>query len=93
MKSHATVRVQEAERLARQMGRHFGHKVDVEEVDGRTVVRIPAGTFSLEPRGDELIVAADAPDTASLERVQEVCGDHLERFAHADLAIEWARAD
>ena len=77
------------ERLARQMARHFGHKVEVREVAGRQIVTIPAGVFELEPRGEVLAVTIDAPDEASRARVEEVCADHLERFAHASLAIDW----
>jgi hypothetical protein len=71
------------------MARHFGHKVEVTEVAGRQIVEIPAGVFTLEPRDGALEITVDAPDEASRARVEEVCADHLERFAHASLAIDW----
>jgi hypothetical protein len=75
------------------MEKHFGHKVDVERRDGVVHVHIPAGRFELEPRGDVLAVTVNAPDAPSRARVEQVCADHLERFAHASLTIDWRHAD
>jgi uncharacterized protein len=91
--SRARVQFAEADRLARQMARHFGHKVAVTEADGRWRVEIPAGSVELEPAGGLLLAQAEAADAAGLARVEEVCADHLVRFAHEPLAIEWAPVD
>jgi uncharacterized protein len=93
MRSNATVEVVDPGRLARQMARHFGHKVEVAAVAGRQIVKLAAGVFELEPHGDLLTISVDAPDAASRLRLEGVCADHLERFAHAPLRIRWHRAD
>lgn len=90
MTSRAEVVVADAERLTRQMARHFGHKVPVEERDGATVVQITAGAFALQPDGPMLRAWARAADRPELLRVQEVCTDHLRRFARAALPVEWS---
>lgn len=81
----------DGERLVAQMARHFGHKVEVEHFGDRTVVRIGAGSFELRPEGPVLRARARAEGVEALARVQEVCADHLRRFAHAPLAITWSR--
>ena len=91
IRARATVQTEHAARLARQMGRHFGHKVRV-ETDGDDVrVRIPAGEFSLRPEGDRLHMDAAAEDAPSLERVQAVSAAHLMRFARPEpIDVAWA---
>lgn len=93
IRARATVETEHAARLARQMGRHFGHKVKV-ETDGDDVrVWIPAGEFSLRPEGGRLQVEAAAEDASGLERVQAVSADHLMRFARPEpIDITWLPA-
>jgi hypothetical protein len=93
IRARATVETEHAARLARQMGRHFGHKVKV-ETDGDDVrVWIPAGEFSLRPEGGRLQVEAAAEDASGLERVQAVSADHLTRFARPEpIDITWSPA-
>jgi uncharacterized protein len=93
IRARATVQTEHAARLARKMGRHFGHKVRV-ETDGDDVrVWIPAGEFSLHPDGGRLQVEAAAADASGLERVQAVTADHLMRFARPEpIEIAWAPA-
>jgi uncharacterized protein len=93
IRARATVETEHAARLARQMGRHFGHKVKV-ETDGDDVrVSIPAGEFSLRPEEGRLQVEAAAEDAAGLERVQAVSADHLMRFARPEpIDITWSLA-
>jgi uncharacterized protein len=93
VRSQARVSFGDPERLARQMARHFSHKVQVTESEGRHTVTIPAGRFELEAVDEQLLVDAHADDPAGLERVQQVCADHLARFAHEPLDIRWAPVD
>ena len=87
----ATVRSEEPAALALRMRKHFAHKVPVETLGARERVTIPAGAFELEPRADELVIRAAAPDAARLERVQEVVDSHLARFARgADVQLTWS---
>jgi hypothetical protein len=91
IRARATVQTEHAARLARQMGRHFGHKVRV-ETDGDDVrVWIRAGEFSLRPDGDRLHVEAAAEDAPALEQVQAVTAGHLTRFARPEpIDVAWA---
>jgi hypothetical protein len=93
VRSAAEIEIAHADRLARQMARHFAHKVDVAERDGRHVVTIEAGVFELAPDAGVLRVHVEAVDEARRARVEEVCADHLRRFARAPLPISWSRAD
>lgn len=89
--ARAVVETEHAERLARQMAKHFGHKVRVETEGDAVRIWIPTGTFRLRPEGDRLHVEAEAEDAAGLERVQEVAADHLVRFGRADaVVVSWA---
>jgi hypothetical protein len=91
IRARATVETAHAARLARQMGRHFGHKVRVETHGDDVRVSIPAGEFALRPDGGRLHVEAAADDAAGLERVQEVAADHLRRFGRPEpIEVTWA---
>ena len=93
IRAQATVHTKHAGRLARQMGRHFGHKVRVDTDGGDVRVWIPTGTFRLRPDGDRLRVEAAADDAAGLEGVQSVVADHLMRFGRPEaIEVGWAPA-
>lgn len=90
MRSDAVVRTGDAEGLAVRMANHFAHKVEVEQVGAITRVRLPTGTFELEPGAGVLGLRASAEDQVGLERVQEVARTHLERFTRGEeLEISW----
>jgi hypothetical protein len=87
----AVVRTPEAEALALRMRKHFGHKVEVELDGAVSRVRLPAGTFELEPYDGRLAVRVTAEDDAGLLRVKEVVGSHLARFARdAPVELTWS---
>jgi hypothetical protein len=72
------------------MRKHFGHKVVVELDGAVSRVRLPAGTFELEPGAGRLAVRASGEDEAGLERVKEVVASHLVRFARdASVELDW----
>jgi hypothetical protein len=90
VRSDAVVRTGEPEGLALRMAKHFAHKVEVEQVGAITRVRLPTGTFELEPGAGVVGLRASAEDQVGLERVQEVARTHLERFARGEeLEISW----
>jgi hypothetical protein len=69
--------------------RHFAHKVEV-ETDGEVRrVRIPAGTFELEPAQGEVLIRLFPVAEASLPRLREVVTAHVERFERSGGAVEW----
>jgi uncharacterized protein len=93
VKSDAVVRTAEPEALALRMAKHFGHKVEVEQVGAVTRVRLPSGAFELEPGAGVLGLRASAQDQVGLERVQEVVRTHLDRFARGEeVEINWRSA-
>ena len=70
--------------------RHFAHKVDVEAHGEVRRVRIPAGTFELEPARGEVLIRLFPADEASLPRLREVVASHIERFDRGGGAVEWS---
>jgi hypothetical protein len=81
-------------RLARAMGRHFGHKVRVEEAGPVTRVFLAAGRFEMEPNGGRLAVRASADAQGPLDDVKRIAGDHLARFARPDqIEVKWTVRD
>ena len=92
--STAAVSTQAPERYAKQLLAHLGRKNAVEPVEGapaggRLVFAYGIGT--VRPEADRLVLEADAPDEASLARVQDVLGRHLERFgARRELTVHWS---
>ncbi len=84
MRASAVVECAQPARLARAMGRHFGHKVPVETSERSTVVRLAAGAFELVVAERALIVHATADRPDDLARVEEVAANHLVRFARPE---------
>ncbi|MEY2229015.1 DUF2218 domain-containing protein [Streptomyces sp. BF23-19] len=81
-------------RYVKQLVSHMGHKVTTSLTpEGRGVIRLTAGTCSLTPTPDQLVLTATAVDTESLAQVQDVITRHLVRFAtQEELAVEWSTA-
>jgi uncharacterized protein len=70
--------------------RHFAHKVEVERDGEVERIRIPAGSFELEPADDEVRIRLFPVDEASTARLREVVASHLERFDRSGGAVEWS---
>ncbi|WP_328964875.1 DUF2218 domain-containing protein [Streptomyces virginiae] len=81
-------------RYVKQLVSHMGHKVTTSLTpEGRGVIRLTAGTCSLTPTPDQLVLTATAVDAESLAQVQDVITRHLVRFAtQEELAVEWSAA-
>jgi len=79
-------------RYAKQLASHLGHRCEVrEESDGVRIV-FDAGDCLLIPANGTLELLATAESAASLDRVTQVVGSHLERFgARNELVVEWGR--
>jgi hypothetical protein len=90
----AVVACSNPERLARAMGRHFGHKVRVEHAGVVTRVFIPAGSFELEPGEGRLVVRARAEGAGELSDVKRIAANHLVRFARPEaIEVDWDGRD
>ena len=94
MTATAAIACEQPERLARAMGRHFGHKVPVELTGRVTSVSLPAGRFELEPDQSTLVIRASAAGEAELSRVKQVAEDHLARFARPEaIEVAWTQEE
>ena len=90
--STAHVQTAEAARYMKQLCRHFAHRVPAVFDESEGTVTFEFGECQLQAGPAELLLRANAPDPASLERLEQVIGSHLERFAHRDgLTVEWSR--
>jgi hypothetical protein len=62
----------------------------VAEEAGWTVLQLAGGSCAMSGTGDTLVLEASAPDSATLARVQDVVGRHLERLAADEgLRVRW----
>ena len=84
LSSEARVATSVPRRYMTQLCKHFEHKLPVsyDEAKGRIV--FSAGICLLETGEGALILRAEAPDTESLRRVEDVIARHLDRFAFRD---------
>jgi hypothetical protein len=93
--STARVMTERGERYREQLASHFGNRTHTRETPATIV---PAGgsggsggttTPTMEPNA--LVMLAPADDSETLDRVKDVTGRHLERFAEKDrLVVTWA---
>jgi uncharacterized protein len=88
--TRADVRTDVPERYAKQLVSHLGRRVEF-TVDGpRSTADIAGGTGIVEVGDGVLTLRAQAPDAATLDRVQHVLGSHLERFGQRnELVVVW----
>ena len=77
-------------RYAKQLVSHLGRRVEFETVGDTSTARFGEGTARVVVGDGVLTLLAEAPDTESLARVQDVLGRHLERFGQRnELAVSW----
>lgn len=89
--STARVVTDAAARYATQLAAHLGRKATVEAGPEGDRVVLGAGSCLLRVEPGALTLEAVAADEAALARVQQVVGDHLERFGRrAGLTVHWA---
>ena len=89
--ARADVATDSPDRYARQLVSHLGRKLTSETLDGgRHRIVFPAGECLLVEADGVLSLRARAEDAETLERVQRVVGDHLERFGQrAAISVRW----
>ena len=91
-RSTAHVATAAAARYAKQLAAHLSRHAPAtwDGVDG--TITMPFGRCEMSAEVDQLVLRAEAPDDEALARVEEVVGQHLERFARrSDLSVEWVR--
>ena len=90
--SRSSVATETPERYIKQLGSHFGHKIEVTEHDGATVLAFPMGECALRAAGSTIELTATAATLEDLDRLEDVVGRHLERFgARNELTVTWDR--
>ena len=90
----AVVATDKASGYLRQLCRHFGHKAaaQFDATDGSIAFPFGSCTISALPAG-RLTLRVAASTAEDLERVKDVVGGHLERFAFREgLRVEWTPA-
>jgi len=92
MRSEARVSTERASRYLQQLCKHFAHKLPTSHTPQEGRIEFSVGVCSLAAEPETLVLTADAPDTASLDRLEDVVARHLERFAFRDKPeIRWVR--
>ena len=90
--SRAVVPTARGQRWVKQLASHLGRKAEVREQEDGTLLVLGGGSCLMAADDAALRFSASADDAASLERVQDVVGRHLERFAAAEgLTVSWRR--
>jgi hypothetical protein len=96
----AHVRTDHARRYLRQLCRHFEREATahpeihlrVDWSDERGVAEFGWGRCVLRAQRGALTVQAEGPDEESLQRVEHLVTDHLDRFSGGDqLTVAWSR--
>lgn len=91
--STAVVATGKASRYLQQLCKHFGHKTPVTFDTNSGHIAFTGSDCRLNADSDGLRLSVTAPDTAVLEKLQDVAARHLVRFAfREDLRIVWHRA-
>lgn len=90
--STATIETERASSYLQQLCKHFGHKVPVEFTPQAGQITLPFGTCTLSADTSSLTLTTTGEED-SIERLEQVIGDHLARFAFREnIAIAWQRA-
>ncbi|HLV77966.1 MAG TPA: DUF2218 domain-containing protein [Marinobacter sp.] len=92
--SKASIQSPNAARYLTRLCRHFSHKVTAEWDDTRGRVEFAMGTCFFEASGNSLNLTTEAATQEDTEKVQEIIGSHLVRFAAAmkdaeELTVTW----
>jgi len=89
--SESRVPTANGSKYLQQLCKHWSHKLEVEFTPEKGTVRFPTSCATMTVEPDVLLVRVEAEDAATLERMQGVVADHLDRFAfrEAPLAFDW----
>ena len=92
LSSRADVPTDAPERYAKQLVSHLGRKTEWTTEGPVSKATIAGGTGVVEVGDGVLTLLAEASDTETLDRVQDVLGRHLERFGQRnELTVVWTQ--
>jgi uncharacterized protein len=76
-----------------QLCKHWSHKLDVRLEGDTGVVRFPEAVATMTAGDNALVVAVEAENGETLERMKDVVARHLDRFAfrEAPLRFDWSK--
>lgn len=88
--SRAEIATQDGSRLINRLCKHWAHKLEVEHDAEQGRVVFDGGTCLLHASPERLVVALEALDEPTLDRLESVVANHLERMAGGEpLDIVW----
>ena len=88
--AQASVAIPTPARYMVRLCNHFAHRVTVHREPDSARVEFPGGLGTMHATADRLDIQLEANDPATLERLQEVVGRHLEQVASAEtFEINW----
>jgi uncharacterized protein len=88
--ARAAVLTSSPERYAKQLLSHLGRRTSWTTSGTTSTAEITGGTGRVVVGDGRLMLIAEARDAATLSRVQNVLGSHLERFGqHNELTVTW----
>jgi hypothetical protein len=74
-----------------RLAKHFEHRVTVERQERSASVAFPNAPCSMQASDTHLDIRIEAPDTATLTRLQEVVTKHLKQVASREtFEVEWS---
>ncbi len=90
-RSTAIVPTASASRYLQQLCKHWSHKFAVTFDPAQGEIALPMGTLTLAAGDMALTLCCAVKAGGDLERMQQVVGDHLNRFAfrEGELAFSW----
>jgi hypothetical protein len=90
--STASVPTANGSKYLKQLCKHWSHKLKVEMEENSGTVRFSDTVVKMVAGDAGLIVAVEADDAETLERIKGVVASHLDRFAfrEAPLDFRWS---
>nr|WP_295664242.1 DUF2218 domain-containing protein [Polymorphobacter sp.] len=93
MEAIATVATPNGSKYLQQLCKHWSHKFEVEFDAQAGKIAFPTSAVAFAATPDTLTMTLSGPDAATIERMEQVVVDHLNRFAfREELKVEWVRA-
>ncbi|MBZ2189038.1 DUF2218 domain-containing protein [Alcanivorax sp. JB21] len=89
---HARLETPQAQRLLTRLGRHWGHKFEVEMEAGRLLVPFSDEVRTWLQASDAVLdVRIEHPTQAGADELKGVVADHLQRFSKdEELVFGWS---